>query len=100
MGQYVIMAAQQLAPGYSVTDPFRDHSQQAVAWVRGGAYSRTSLASAVRYWVTQMGINQQQAIQQQQEAQFRAWQKNPLGYNRMSQGPSTRGGSLFNKYRR
>ncbi|CAH0444338.1 hypothetical protein LMG10661_00817 [Ralstonia syzygii subsp. syzygii] len=59
-----------------------------------------SLASAVRYWVTQMGINQEQAIQQQQEAQFRAWQKNPLGYNRMSQGPSTRGGSLFNKYRR
>ncbi|QMV32535.1 terminase large subunit [Ralstonia phage Anchaing] len=59
-----------------------------------------SLASAVRYWVTQMGISQERAIQQQQEAQFREWQKNPLGYNRMSSGPSRRGGSLFNKYRR
>ncbi|MHA6903334.1 phage terminase large subunit (plasmid) [Ralstonia syzygii subsp. celebesensis] len=59
-----------------------------------------SLASAVRYWVTQMGINQEQAIQHQQEAQFREWQKNPLGYNRMSSGPSSRGGSMFNKYRR
>ncbi len=59
-----------------------------------------SLASAVRYWVTQMGINQEQAIQHQQEAQFREWQKNPLGYNRMTNGPSHRSGSMFNKYRR
>lgn len=48
VGQFVIMAAQRLGPGYSMSDPFKDHSQQAVAWVRGGAYSRTYTLKVTR----------------------------------------------------
>lgn len=41
VGQFVIMAAQKLGPGYSLTDPFTASSTQGSVWVRGGAYSRT-----------------------------------------------------------
>ncbi|AKM29401.2 DNA maturase [Pandoraea faecigallinarum] len=59
-----------------------------------------SLAANVRYWTTQMGINQDRAIEAQREREFAEWQKNPLGYNRMTRGPARAAGSMFNKYRR
>jgi len=58
-----------------------------------------ALSGAVRYWVEQLGINQQRAIEEQTRREFEAWQANPLGYNRPAQ-PPRRGGSVFNKYRR
>lgn len=60
-----------------------------------------ALAGAVRYWTNVLGVNQQKAIDQQQRRQFDEWKKNPLGYNRMTQGPKgQRRGSMFNKYKR
>jgi hypothetical protein len=60
-----------------------------------------ALAGAVRYWTTVLGVNQQKAIDQQRKREFDEWKKNPLGYNRMTQGPrAQRGGSMFNKYKR
>jgi hypothetical protein len=60
-----------------------------------------ALAGAVRYWVEQLGINQQKAIERQAQAEFEAWVKNPLGRNTMTAGPQARrSGSTFNKYRR
>ncbi|WP_334166771.1 phage tail protein [Achromobacter mucicolens] len=41
VGRYVVMASNRIGPGHSSVDQFAAHSQQAVAWVRGGAYSRT-----------------------------------------------------------
>jgi len=58
-----------------------------------------SLAAAVRYWTTQLGIDQDKQIQAQREREFLEWQKNPLGRNLPANGPG-RKGSLFNKYRR
>lgn len=57
-----------------------------------------ALAGAVRYWVEQLGINQQKVIETQRAAEFAAWLKNPMGYTHRS--PQARGGSMFNKYRR
>ncbi len=48
VGQYVVMAAQKLGPGYSIDAPFTQHSQQGIAWVRGGAYSRTYTLKVTR----------------------------------------------------
>lgn len=48
VGQYVIMAARKLGPGYSINDPFTQHIEQGVAWVRGGAYSRTYTLKVTR----------------------------------------------------
>lgn len=41
VGRYVVMASNRLGPGHSSVDQFAEHAEQAVAWVRGGAYSRT-----------------------------------------------------------
>jgi hypothetical protein len=41
VGDYLCLAANTLGPGYSITDNYAAHIQQAVAWCRGGAYSRT-----------------------------------------------------------
>jgi hypothetical protein len=61
-----------------------------------------ALASACRYWVEHMGINQQKVIEQQREREHAEWLKNPLGYNHiLMPGQQTqRRGSAFNKYRR
>lgn len=61
-----------------------------------------ALAGAVRYWTRILGVDQEKAIQAQQRQEFEKWKKNPLGYNRMAQGPKGggRSGSMFNKWRR
>jgi len=59
-----------------------------------------ALAGACRYWTQQLGIAQDRAIQAQREAEFRAWQANPLGRSTYSDRAPRTGGSLFNKYRR
>ncbi|NUX98790.1 phage terminase large subunit [Paraburkholderia youngii] len=62
-----------------------------------------ALAGACRYWVEQMGINQERAIQHLREKEFQDWIKNPLGRVDYRQDPRQRqrgGGSVFNKYRR
>ncbi|AQT27776.1 tail fibers protein [Ralstonia phage RS-PI-1] len=41
VGKYVVMASNRIGPGYSVDDQYARSSQQWVATVRGGAYSRT-----------------------------------------------------------
>ena len=55
-----------------------------------------ALASAVRYWVQQLGIDQAKAVEKQRAAEFEAWRKNPLG---RPVAPA-RAGSLMNRYRR
>jgi hypothetical protein len=59
-----------------------------------------ALAGACRYWVEQMGVNQERAIQAVREKEFQDWIKNPLGRNTQLRGPTTSRGSAFNKYRR
>jgi hypothetical protein len=59
-----------------------------------------ALAGACRYWVEQMGVNQERAIQANREKEFQEWVKNPLGRNTQLRGPQTSRGSVFNKYRR
>lgn len=60
-----------------------------------------ALAGACRYWTQQLGIAQERAIQAQREAEFKAWQADPLcRNNRFSNSGPTRSGSMFNKYRR
>ncbi|OZI20047.1 DNA maturase [Bordetella genomosp. 9] len=60
-----------------------------------------ALAGAVRYWTNVLGVNQEKAIERQRTREFEEWKKNPLGYNRTTQGPKgRRSGSLFNKYKR
>lgn len=41
VGRYVVMASNSLGPGYTVNDRYAASSQQGVAWIRGGTYSRT-----------------------------------------------------------
>jgi hypothetical protein len=41
VGAYLVMASQKLGPGYSMVDRFAAQNTRGVAWVRGGAYSRT-----------------------------------------------------------
>jgi hypothetical protein len=48
VGDYVCMAAQGMGPGYSTTDPYAASNTVGVAWVRGGAYSRTFTLSVTR----------------------------------------------------
>jgi hypothetical protein len=60
-----------------------------------------ALAGACRYWVEQMGVNQERAIQAVREKEFAEWIKNPLGRNQNLRGPQASSrGSAFNKYRR
>ncbi|QYD70156.1 phage terminase large subunit [Paraburkholderia edwinii] len=56
-----------------------------------------ALAGAVAYWVAQLGIDQQKAVEKQRAEEFEAWRKNPLG--RPITTPP-RGGSLMNRYKR
>lgn len=46
VGKFVVMASNSLGPGYSVDDKYAASSNKAVAWVRGGAYSRTFTVTA------------------------------------------------------
>lgn len=48
VGRYIVMASNDLGPGYSVTDSFAASSTWAAAWVRGGAYSRTFSITVTR----------------------------------------------------
>ncbi|KDD18625.1 hypothetical protein [Bordetella bronchiseptica] len=41
VGRYVVMAANTVAPDYTSVDNYEAQAQRAVAWVRGGSYSRT-----------------------------------------------------------
>jgi len=41
VGKYVVMASNSLGPGFSTVDGWTNTSKLGVAWVRGGAYSRT-----------------------------------------------------------
>ncbi|WP_258180631.1 hypothetical protein [Burkholderia multivorans] len=61
-----------------------------------------ALAGACRYWVEQMGINQERAIERLREKEFAEWIKNPLSRVDYRTNPLGRrgGGSVFNKYRR
>jgi hypothetical protein len=57
-----------------------------------------ALAGACRYWVEQMGVDQDRVIKAQRQREWEEWQRNPLGYTHQ-QTPQRRG-SVFNKYRR
>ncbi|KWI10935.1 phage terminase large subunit [Burkholderia ubonensis] len=61
-----------------------------------------ALAGACRYWVEQMGVNQERAIERLREQEFNEWIKNPLSRVDYRTNPTGRrsGGSAFNKYRR
>ncbi|UWI83468.1 tail tubular protein A [Ralstonia phage BHDT_So9] len=41
VGRFLVLASNQLGPGYATTDKFAATQEWGVAWVRGGAYSRT-----------------------------------------------------------
>ncbi|OZI20055.1 hypothetical protein CAL26_21105 [Bordetella genomosp. 9] len=41
VGKYIVMASNQLGPGYTTTNNYAAQGSRAVAWVRGGSYSRT-----------------------------------------------------------
>ncbi|BAG70392.1 tail protein [Ralstonia phage RSB1] len=41
VGKFLVLASNQLGPGYSTTDKYAATQEWGVAWVRGGAYSRT-----------------------------------------------------------
>ncbi|KAF1043428.1 MAG: hypothetical protein GAK35_02212 [Herbaspirillum frisingense] len=41
VGQFVVMASNSLGPDYTITDNIKPLADHGVAWVRGGAYSRT-----------------------------------------------------------
>jgi hypothetical protein len=57
VGDYMALAANTLGPGYSVTDKFAATQTQGVAWIRGGAYSRTYTLK-----ITRNGDNRQFAV--------------------------------------
>lgn len=60
-----------------------------------------ALAGACRYWSQQLGIAQERAIAAKRDAEFKAWQADPLGRrNRFSDSAPRAAGSLFSKYRR
>jgi hypothetical protein len=46
VGDYVCMAALGMGPGYSTADNYAASNTQGIAWVRGGAYSRTFTVTA------------------------------------------------------
>jgi hypothetical protein len=58
-----------------------------------------ALEGAVRYWVAQLAIDQDKAVQFQREREFRELMADPLGRNRFN-APSSGGVSLFSKYLR
>lgn len=58
-----------------------------------------ALEGAVRYWVKQLAINQDKAIESARLREALDALKDPMQYTK-HQAPSLRGGSLFNKYRR
>ncbi len=58
-----------------------------------------ALEGAVRYWVQQLAINQDEAVKRLRAQEYRALIADPLHQNKESYRPR-RGGSLFNKYRR
>ncbi|MDN7844504.1 phage tail protein [Burkholderia multivorans] len=48
VGDFIAIAANKLGPGYSIDDRYAAHNMHGVAWVRGGAYSRTYTLKVVR----------------------------------------------------
>ena len=59
-----------------------------------------ALEGAVRYWVQQLAINQDAAVQRLRERELADMLRDPLHQNKERRSRSGRGGSLFNKYRR
>jgi len=59
-----------------------------------------ALEGAVRYWVQQLAIDQQHAVQKMRERELQAQLADPMGRTRYSQSGPARGGSVFNKYLR
>lgn len=59
-----------------------------------------ALEGAVRYWVKQVAVNQDEAIKKLREREHQAAIADPMQRNRYSDSGPRRGGSLFSKYLR
>lgn len=58
-----------------------------------------ALEGAVRYWVQQLAIDQNEAVKRQREREWQEAIRDPLNHRR-HELPGRKGGSMFNRYRR
>lgn len=59
-----------------------------------------AVEGAVRHFVAQIAIDQQDALKRAEAARWKEWAKDPLQRDRYGSPPRKGGGSLFNKWRR